>query len=188
MIKLSSDYNRPSSVPWKCNSSTMVPEQYPSKEEVSFFPCNNVHSFENNEYKTNIKSSAHGFSKRASSPETISLGSSSYQGVKVFPDDSEFNSPSESKCSIHDQVLSEQIMQQEEDDDESDDDYSDDDDDFMSSYVIEINSDLRKGECEASDIDEAIAWAKEKFQSGSPNEESRMKNDSNEQTVQRQGN
>ncbi|CAI8617332.1 unnamed protein product [Vicia faba] len=176
---------RPISVPWKWNSSTIVPEEYPSKQEVSFFPCN-VQSFENNECKPNFKSSPHGFSKRVSSPETISLGSCSYQGVKVFADDSEFNSPSESKCSFHDQVLSEQIIQQDDDDGESDDDCSDDDD-CMSSYVIEINSDLRKGECEASDIDEAIAWAKEKFQSGSSDEESRMKNNSNEQTVQRQG-
>ncbi|CAK8578357.1 unnamed protein product [Lathyrus sativus] len=177
---------RPISVPWKWNSSAMVPEECPSKQDVSFFPCN-VQSFENNEYKKNFKSSPHRFSKRVSSPETISLGSCSYQGVKVFADDSDLNSPSESKCSVHDHVLLEQIMQPEEDDGESDDDYSDDDDDFMSSYVIEINSDLKKGECEASDIDEAIAWAKEKFQSGSPNEESRMKNDSNEQTLQRQG-
>lgn len=189
MIELSSDYNRPMSVPWKRNSSTMVPEEYSSKQEESFFPCN-VQSFENNEYKTNFKSSPHGFSKRVSSPETISLGSSSYQGVKVFADDSELNSPSESKCSVRDQVFSEQITRQEEEeeeeDGESDDDYSDDDD-FMSSYVIEINSDLRKEECEASDIDEAIAWAKEKFQSGSSDEDSRMKNYINEQTVQRQG-
>ncbi|XP_058735903.1 uncharacterized protein LOC131607978 isoform X2 [Vicia villosa] len=179
---------RPMSVPWKWNSSSMVHEEHSSKQDVSFFPCN-VQSFENNEYKTNFKSSPHEFSKRVSSPETISLRSSSYQGVKVFADDSELNSPSESKCSVRDQVLSEQITQQEEEDDdgESDDGYSDDDDDFMSSYVIEINSDLRKGECEASDIDEAIAWAKEKFQSGSSDEESKMKNDTNEQTVQRQG-
>lgn len=179
---------RPTSVPLKWNSSTMVSEEYPSKQGVSFFSCND-HSFgvqhEDNEYKTNFKSSPHGFSKLVSSPTTTSLGSDSYQGVKVFADDWELNSPSESKCSNYDHVLSEQVTQQDEVG-ESDDDYSDDDD-VMSSYVIEINSSLRREDCEASDIDEAIAWAKEKFQSGSPDEKSRVRYDGNEQTVKMQG-
>ncbi|XP_037493381.1 auxilin-related protein 2 [Jatropha curcas] len=38
-------------------------------------------------------------------------------------------------------------------------------DEVMSSYVIEINSDHREVSGEAISIDEAIAWAKEKFQS-----------------------
>jgi len=57
----------------------------------------------------------------------------------------------------------------------------------MSSYVIEINSSLRREDCEASDIDEAIARAKEKFQSRSPDEKSRVRYDVNEQTVKMQG-
>ncbi|GAU43362.1 hypothetical protein TSUD_82080 [Trifolium subterraneum] len=180
-----SKLKRPMSVPWKLHSTTMMSEEYPSKQRVSYFSCN-VQSFgiedQDNEYKTNFKSS-HGFSKKVSSPETPSLGSNSYRGVKVFADDWELNSPSESKCSVHDHVHSEQIIQQD-DDGESDGDYSDDD--FMSSYVIEINSNLRREDCEASDIDEAIAWAKEKFQSGSSDEESSMRN-SNDETVQKQG-
>jgi hypothetical protein len=155
---------------------------------VSYFSCN-VQSFgvqdQDNEYKTNFKSSPQGFSRKVSSPETTSLGSNSDRGVKVFADDWELNSPSESKCSVHDHVHSEQIIQQD-DDVESDDDYSDDDD-FMSSYVIEINSNLKREDCEASDIDEAIAWAKEKFQSGSSDEESSMGNNGNDKTVQEQG-
>lgn len=102
----------------------MVSEEYPSKQGVSFFSCND-HSFgvqhEDNEYKTNFKSSPHGFSKLVSSPATTSLGSDSYQGVKVFADEWELNSPSESKCSVYDHVLSEQITQQD-GDGESDDD------------------------------------------------------------------
>ncbi|MCI16023.1 hypothetical protein A2U01_0037163, partial [Trifolium medium] len=160
----------------------MLSEEYPSKQGVSYFPSN-VQSFgiqdQDNEYKTNFKSSPHGFSKKVSSPETTSLGSNSYRGVKVFADDWELNSPSESKCSVHDHLHSEQIIQ------EDDDDYSDDDD-FMSSYVIEINSNLRKEDCEASDIDEAIAWAKEKFQSGSSDEESSTRINGNDKTVQKQ--
>ncbi|PNY04104.1 suppressor protein SRP40-like [Trifolium pratense] len=184
-----SKLRRPMSVPWKLNSSTMLSEEYPSKQGVSYFPCN-VQSFgiqdQDNEYKTNFKSSPHGFSKKVSSPETTSFGSNSYRGVKVFADDWELNSPSESKCSVHDHVHSEQIIQQDDDGGESDDDYSDDDD-FISSYVIEINSNLRREDCEASDIDEAIAWAKEKFQSGSSDEESSMRDNGNDKTVPKQG-
>lgn len=163
----------------------MLPEEYPSRQGVSIFPWN-VQSFEihypDNDHKTNFKSSPMEFSKRASSPETISLGSNTYQGVKTFTDDCELNSPfSESKCSVHDYVPSEQLIQQ---DDDVDDDY-DNDDEVMSSYVIEINSNLRRGDCESSDIDEAIAWAKERFQSRSSEES--MRNDGNVQKVQTQG-
>ena len=62
-------------------------------------------------------------------------------------------------------------------------DDNDDDDDIMNSYVIELNSNLRREECGESAIDEAIAWAKEKFQSQSSDEESSMRNDGKEQTV-----
>ena len=51
-------------------------------------------------------------------------------------------------------------MQQHHQEEEEEDD--DDEDEVMSSYVIEINSDLREGTGEAVSIDEAIAWAKER--------------------------
>lgn len=77
-------------------------------------------------------------------------------------DDLELNSPSSvvsSLCQDHEVKTSkvqykgwgEQEMEQEEDE-------------VMSSYVIEINADHREGtEEEALGVDEAIAWAKEKF-------------------------
>ncbi|CAN1145696.1 Auxilin-like protein 1 [Linum perenne] len=55
----------------------------------------------------------------------------------------------------------------EEDDDNNFDHDDDDDDDVMSSYVIEINSESNHRDGingEAVSIDDAIAWAKEKFQ------------------------
>ncbi|KAK7359444.1 hypothetical protein VNO77_01404 [Canavalia gladiata] len=177
---------RPINVPWRWNSSTMMPEteEHPSKQGVPLFPCRDQPfeiQHQDNEYKENFKSSHLGFSRRVSSPETISLESNSYQSIKVFTDDWELNSPfsvvsslcqePEAKFSVHDHVLSEQIIE------------GDDDEEVMSSYVIELNSNLRREDCGASDIDEAIAWAKEKFQSRSSDEESSMRNDGNEQTV-----
>ncbi|XP_027343712.1 uncharacterized protein LOC113856192 [Abrus precatorius] len=184
---------RPINVPWRWNSATMMAEteEYPRKQGVPLFPFSGQ-SFEiqheDNEYnyKDNFKSSHMGFSRRVSSPETISLESNSYQSSKVFTDDWELNSPfsavsslcqePEPKFSVHDHMLSEQII-------EGDDGDNDDDDEIMSSYVIELNCNLRREECGASDIDEAIAWAKEKFQSRSSEEESSMRSDGNEQTV-----
>ncbi|XP_057422348.1 uncharacterized protein LOC130716162 isoform X3 [Lotus japonicus] len=177
---------RPINVQWRWNSSTMMSEDCPSKQRVPYFPCN-AEAFEiqyqDNEYKANFKSPHLGFSRRVSSPETISLDSNSYQGLNAFVDDWELNSPisvasslcqePEAKSSVHD------IIEQGDDNDDSDDE-----DEIMSSYVIEVNSNLRREDCEASSIDEAIAWAKEKFQSRSSEEESSMRNDGSEQTIE----
>ncbi|KAK7319105.1 hypothetical protein RJT34_03818 [Clitoria ternatea] len=196
ILRVPSDCYRPINVPMRWNSSTVMPEaeEHPSEHGVPFFACN-AHSYEiqnqYNEYKENLKSSHLVFSRRVSSPETISLESTSYQSIKVFNDDWELNSPfsavsslcqePEAKFSVHDHVLSEQIIEGNSDDD------NDDDEEVMSSYVIELNSSLRREDCEASDIDEAIAWAKEKFQSRSSDEESSMRNDGNEQNMGTEG-
>ncbi|KHN46054.1 uncharacterized protein LOC114412785 [Glycine soja] len=181
---------RPINIPWRWNSSTVMPEaeEYPSKLGVPLFACKDQ-SFEiqhqDNEYKENFRSPHLGSSRRVSSPETISLESNSYQSIKVFTDDWELNSPFSvvsslyqepgAKFSVHDRVLSEQIIEGDDDDD--------DDDEIMSSYVIELNSNLRREECGESAIDEAIAWAKEKFQSRSSDEESSVRNYGKEKTV-----
>ncbi|RDX69304.1 Auxilin-like protein 1, partial [Mucuna pruriens] len=198
ILRVPSDCCRPINVPWRWNSSTMMAEaeEPPSKHGVPLFACNG-HSFEiqyeDNEYKENFRSSYLGSSRRVSSPETVSLESTSYQSIKVLADDWELNSPfsvvsslfqePEAKFSVHNHVLSEQIVEGNDDNDEEDDD----DDEVMSSYVIELNSNLRREECGASAVDEAIAWAKEKFQSRSSDEELSVRNDGNEQTVGREG-
>ncbi|XP_057419087.1 uncharacterized protein LOC130713330 [Lotus japonicus] len=179
---------RPINVQWRWNSSTMMPEEYPSKQRVPYFPCN-AEAFEiqyqDNEYKANFKSPHLGFSRRVPSPESISVYSNSYRGLNSFVDDWELNSPisvasslcqePEANCSVHDHALPEQIVEQDDDDDEEEE--------IMSSYVIEVNSSLRREDCEPSCIDEAIAWAKEKFQSGSCDEESSMRIVGSEQTI-----
>jgi len=168
-------------------------EEHSSKHGVPLFACNDqLFEFQhqdNNEFKDNFRSSPLGSSRRVSSPETVSFESNSYQNIRVLTDDWELNSPfsvvssslcqePDTKFSVHEHVFSEQIIG---------DDYEDEDDEFMSSYVIELNSNLGREECGASAIDDAIAWAKEKFQSRNSDEESSPKNDSNEQTVGRQG-
>lgn len=45
-----------------------------------------------------------------------------------------------------------------------------DEDELMSSYVIELNSCSRETAYESTDVDEAIAWAKEKFHNHSSQE------------------
>ncbi|KAL1366589.1 uncharacterized protein LOC107632039 isoform X1 [Arachis ipaensis] len=189
-----SDFYRPISVPWRWDSSSMMPEEYPDNHGVPTSPCDSQSvefQFPDNEFKEIFKSSNLGSSRRVTSPETISFEYDSYQSVKGFTDDWELNSPisvvsslrqeSEAKYSVHDGVLKQQTIE------DDDDDYDEDEDEVMSSYVIELNSNLRREDCEASAIDEAIAWAKEKFQSGSSDEGSSSKNDSNEQTAKTKG-
>lgn len=149
-----------------------------------------------------IRSSFFGFSsRRVSSPETISLEPNSSQSVKLSVDDLELNSPSSAVSSIchsteakfgpgrgddvdepkAQQVLDHQERVGEEVEDKDDDD---DDEEVMSSYVIEINSDYREGTvCHAVGIDEAIAWAKEKFQKHSEEDLRQQQQHNDQQTV-----
>ncbi|KAL2971298.1 hypothetical protein AAZX31_15G187100 [Glycine max] len=176
---------RPINVPCRWNSTTMMPGEHPIKQGGPLFPCNSQSfeiQFQDNEYKESFKSSHLGFSRRVSSPETISLESNSYQSMKVSADDWEISSPfsavsglcqePEAKSSVHDHLFPELVIEQDDDDDE-----------VMSSYVIEVNSNLREESCGTADLDEAIAWAKEKFQSRNSDEESSSRNEGNEQAT-----
>ncbi|OAY29190.1 auxilin-related protein 2 isoform X2 [Manihot esculenta] len=144
------------------NSTTMRPEEQASKEEMPSFPIPAYADYcMENEYNDNFRSSYIKVSRQLSSPETISLEPNSYRSIKVSVDDLDLNSPSSpvsSLCQEQDasagmkcNLMPEEEMEQEEDE-------------VMSSYVIEINSDHREVVSEAISIDEAIAWAKEKFQ------------------------
>ncbi|KAK8692483.1 hypothetical protein V6N13_075942 [Hibiscus sabdariffa] len=107
-----------------------------------------------------LSSFASKLSRRATSPEIISLEPHSFPSVKISAGDFEFNSPpspASSPCHEPVRVPSDSMHQQQEDDDD------DDEDEVMSSYVIEINSDLRESNGEAISIDEAIAWANERY-------------------------
>ncbi|XP_059665828.1 uncharacterized protein LOC132311756 isoform X2 [Cornus florida] len=157
---------RPINVPCRWNSATMMPKESPRQQKMAVFSCNSPSNTENrfakNEYKENFRGSQFGFLRRVSSPETITIEPDSYRSVMVSMDDLELNSPSsvvssicqdsEVKASeVQERVLQEEEMEQEEDE-------------VMSSYVIEINPDHGERTNEELGVDEAIAWAKEKFQ------------------------
>ncbi|MED6160210.1 hypothetical protein PIB30_049191 [Stylosanthes scabra] len=183
---------RPINVPCRWNSCIMMPEEHPIKQGKLSFQCNDQQSFEvqyqDIECKGNFKSSQFGFSRKVSSPETISLGSNSCQTMKATDDfelsSSPFSSVSrlcqepDAKSLVHDHVLPELVIETDDDDDE-----------VMSSYVIEVNSGSREEHCGSEAINEAIAWAKEKFQSRNSDEESCWRNNSgNEQSTVIEGN
>ncbi|KAE8655344.1 Chaperone DnaJ-domain-containing protein, putative isoform 2 [Hibiscus syriacus] len=151
---------RPINVPCRWNSTTMVADEEAARQQgMPAFPSSrsfyNKNLYVENEYENLMRSSSnnHGFSRRATSPEIISLELHSFRSVKLSADDFEFNSPSSPASSLcHEPVRApgDSLHQEEEDE-------------VMSSYFIEINSDLRESSGEAVSIDEAIAWAKERY-------------------------
>ncbi|KAK4254579.1 hypothetical protein QN277_009941 [Acacia crassicarpa] len=175
---------RPINIPFRWNSfTTTMPEEHLNEEGRPIFPSNGQLfevQLQDNEFKDNFRSSHLGFSRRVSSPETISLETNSYQSIKISVDDWEPNSPFSAvsslcqeselaKSAVQNHVHPEQIIEQ---------DY--DDDDIMSSYVIEVNPNLKEEDSGSTAIDEAIAWAKEKFQTRSSDEDSSMRNHGDE--------
>ncbi|XP_038702392.1 uncharacterized protein LOC119998971 isoform X2 [Tripterygium wilfordii] len=156
---------RPINVPGGWNAATKMSEEKPNKQATPVFQCNPPSPMENQYMESesnNFKSSYYGFSRRNSSPETISIEPNSYGSFKVSGDDVELNSPASPVSSLcqeteatgvcyNNSTMPEQEMDQEEDE-------------VMSSYVIEINSDHKETTGEAVSVDEAIAWAKERFQ------------------------
>ncbi|XP_054776728.1 uncharacterized protein LOC129285178 isoform X2 [Prosopis cineraria] len=176
---------RPINVPCRWNSFTTMPEEHLNKEGRPIFPSNGQLfeiQYQDNEYKENFRSSHLGFLRGVSSPETISLETNSYQSIKVSVDDWEPNSPFSAvsslcqepevaKSAFQHYVHPEQIIEQ---DDDDDDDI--DDDEVLSSYVIEVNPNPKEEDSGSAAIDEAIAWAKEKFQTRSSDEDSSMRN------------
>ncbi|KAH6825645.1 hypothetical protein C2S53_017617 [Perilla frutescens var. hirtella] len=160
---------RPINVKSRWNSRRMGNEDYQRQQNMMPNPLppfsGNHHHFHNAENygSDNLRSYPFGLSRRNASPETISLEPISNGSFRVSADDMELNSPSSPVSSVchslgqerkgrEDEVLRPDALEQEEEDE------------AMSSYVIEINSDNREGTCESNGVDEAIAWAKEKFQ------------------------
>ncbi|GLU22624.1 hypothetical protein SLE2022_386860 [Rubroshorea leprosula] len=146
---------RPINVPCRWNSNE---QQQRKQGTMPAFPCN---QFTENEYDNNFRSSYYEFSRHACSPETVSLEPNSYGSIKLSRDDFELNSPASPVVSPASSLCEEPetrpgTMEEEEAEQEEDE--------VMSSYVIEINSEYREGTNEAVSIAEAIAWAKEKYQ------------------------
>nr|GMD04267.1 J domain-containing protein required for chloroplast accumulation response 1 isoform X1 [Ipomoea batatas] len=146
-------------------------EEYPRYQGMPAFSCHPP-SYNNteNEHSESLRNTHFGFSRRNSSPETISVDPNSYRSLKISTDhDLDLNSPPSSVasslgqdqeasrgCGIQDDLLNDddQVVTEQEEDE------------VMSSYVIEINTSSGREILvdEAIGVDEAIAWAKEKFQ------------------------
>lgn len=167
----------------------MMPEEYSRKQGMPAFPCNPSPCIENHFMKTEYdddSSSIFGFSQRVSFPETISVEPNSYGSIKVSIDDLELNSPSSAVSSVcqapeaKPRIPDDELLQGQETEQE-------DDDEVMSSYVIEITPDRREGTDEADALDEAIAWAKEKFQTHSSEKEWSIRPQETEHFVEMEG-
>ncbi|VFQ60231.1 unnamed protein product [Cuscuta campestris] len=152
-------------------SARRLPDEYPGGHHgMPAFSCHPTPQDTENKPNESLRNPHFGFSRRNSSPETISVDPNSYRSLKISTDhDLDLNSPSSVGSSIgqdlerglasrvQDKVVSNHVVVSEEEED--------DDDDATSSYVIEINaSSFRESNSEAIGVDEAIAWAKEKFQ------------------------
>ncbi|KAK4421060.1 J domain-containing protein required for chloroplast accumulation response 1 [Sesamum alatum] len=160
-ISLFASKLRPINVRSKRNSTRMGHENYPTQQQLPAPICiSEIDFFEN------FRSYSFRSSRRNASPESINVEPLSNSSFRVSADDLQFNSPSSAvssicqsdkemkmnTCETEHEVLKKGTLGQ------------DLEDESVSSYVIEINSDNREWTCESSDVDEAIAWAKEKFQ------------------------
>lgn len=143
----------------------------PAKQKSEHFPFNGKQCTKRNyDVKARmmmiLSSSNFSFSRRVLSPERG-------VGEKQVVEDYELCSPpsSSAKSSV---CREEEVVQSRNEQDclmSDDAPVEEDDDDIMSCYVIEINDfncddRLREETVEAVGVDEAIAWAKEKYQSG----------------------
>lgn len=163
---------RPINVPFRWNSASTMPEEHQKKRGMPVFPCQSPSFMEDQfmetEFPENLRSSHFQFSRQFPSPESINLKPNSYGSFKLSVEDIELNSPSSGVSSLSFPVpeiraKAEDTMFQEQMEVE--------DDEVMSSYVIELTSEHREVADEAVDVGEAIAWAKEKFQTSSSEKE-----------------
>ncbi|CAH9076430.1 unnamed protein product [Cuscuta epithymum] len=158
---------RPINVPSRWNAKR-VADEYPRRQGTPpAIPCHPPSYNAESKQNESLRNPQFGFSRRNSSPETISIDPNSYRSLKISTDhDMDLNSPSSVAssfghdqeanlpCGVQDKSMSDQEVSEEDEDDE-----------VMSSYVIEINgSRYREVNNEGIGVDEAIAWAKEKFQ------------------------
>lgn len=130
------------------------------QEEVQKWPSFQDSNSDENEFRDKLWSCPFRFSQRNTITESLKLEQMSFG---VSENDVQFNSPSSvvssdrnlGSCEVMDEVLEQDEMEV--------DDF--DEDELMSSYVIELDSCNRETVFESpNDVDEAIAWAKEKFQ------------------------
>ncbi|KAK4857576.1 hypothetical protein QYF36_002918 [Acer negundo] len=137
---------RPINVPCRWNSTSMMPDDQRTTKQAMPTYHHHHHHHHQNQYmdndNNNFRSSYYnGFSRRVSSPETISIEPNSYRSIKLSMDDMEFNnSPSSPASSLCQESEAKTEIRRERD------------------------NIMTEGSGEAVSVDEAIAWAKERFQ------------------------
>ncbi|KAF8031017.1 hypothetical protein BT93_D0264 [Corymbia citriodora subsp. variegata] len=162
---------RPINVPCRWNSIAAAAGDHLTEHGIPAFPYSPPswpdERLTEQEHRSNSRCSYNGFARPVPSPESITEEPSSRRRMKISveDDDMEINSPSSvisSLCqdpesnnpSIRDRV---HVVREREIEDQ-------DEDEISGSFVIEIGTSNRQdGSGEALGIDEAIAWAKEKF-------------------------
>lgn len=163
---------RPINVPRRWNSSRQMQEDEQEDQKQQEGQSNSP-SYINIEfdYLDNLRSSNYGFCQRNPSPETISLDQPNSHGsfkASISMEDFEVHNNYASPSSLSSSSIVSSLCHQTHDQGQEtmactrneDVELEDDDDEAMSSsYVIEING----GEHDPIGVDEAIAWAKEKF-------------------------
>ncbi|KAL0328986.1 UNVERIFIED_CONTAM: J domain-containing protein required for chloroplast accumulation response 1 [Sesamum calycinum] len=160
-ISLFASKLRPINVRSKRNSTRMGHENYPTQQQLTPPIC-----ISENDFLENFRSYSFRSSRRNASPESINIELLPNSSFRVFADDLQLNSPSSAvssvcqsdreikmnTCETEHELLRKGTLEQ------------DLEDESVSSYVIKINSDDREWKCESNDVNEAIAWAKETFQ------------------------
>ncbi|KAK6154845.1 hypothetical protein DH2020_009093 [Rehmannia glutinosa] len=151
---------RPINVNSRWSSTTMRHDDYQTQpifnSEIHFLDSMKNYSF--------------GPSRKNGSPESMSVEPMSNSSFRMSAEDLQFNSPSSPVSSVCqsdrevktcEKIVDEVVTEQ------------DEEDEYMSSYVIEFNSGEREwSTCESNGVDEAIAWAKQKFQNHCSEEKS----------------
>lgn len=143
---------RPINVKNRLNSVKNGHEDHKKQQKLPSFPDINPNLGSENEFLDKLWSCPF---RRNAIAESVNL---EHMNLRVSENDVQFNSPSSAVSSDRNIETCEII------DDEMGQDFDEDEDELMSSYVIEIDSCNRETTIESNDVDEAIAWAKEKFQ------------------------
>ncbi|KAJ4976134.1 hypothetical protein NE237_001240 [Protea cynaroides] len=143
---------RPINAPWRRSSSSVTPEEQHKRGTLASYMD---FQFTETISDESFRSTHFGFSRQVPSPETISLEPISYQKTKMSVATVEdTDSPRSAISSLCKESEAKPMVQDKEMHDQEEDE-------VVSSYVIEITVD--KMESTNGTVDEAIAWASEKF-------------------------
>ncbi|KAJ4981545.1 hypothetical protein NE237_032382 [Protea cynaroides] len=150
---------RPINVPCRRNSSSVTPEEQQKRHGISVIPCNRASHMDfklTDISHESFRSTHFGFSRQVPSPESINLEPIPNQRIKMSVDNVEDpDSPRSAISSLYREPEAKFTIQGKELHDQEEDE-------VMSSYVIEITPNKMEG-TDHGVVDEAIAWAKEKF-------------------------